>query len=216
VGSCRQPCIALLGEAAARDDGMHVGMIWPLSPPGMQDARKAGQHRAEEGRVFGQAFERLCSASAQALGGEPGMGAAQGSQRFWHGAGDQEGRPRQLCIELVVQPLRGFLLLTWWTVSMATGMGDVLMWSTTCAGLEARAVGAGAAAADGVNGLVVRGRAIGRALDRLWSVGGEDVAYGAHDDSPRMIALRRWTASSCPVWVRCREIMVVARCAWPM
>src|SRR5262245_42398313 len=129
------------------------------------------------------------------------MGAAQGSQRFRHGEGDQEVHPRQLCIELVVQPLRGFLMLTLWTVSMATGMGDVMMLATTCAGIEARAVGAGAAAADGVNGLGVRGREIGIALDILWGVGGEDVAYGDHDDSPRMISLIRWTASSCPVCV---------------
>ena len=83
------------------------------------------------------------------------MGAAQGAQRFRHGAGDQAVRPRQLLSELVVQPLRGFLRLTWWTVSMATGMGDVMRLSATCAGREALAVGTGAAATDGVNGLVV-------------------------------------------------------------
>jgi hypothetical protein len=48
---------------------MHVRMLLPLSPPGMQDARKAGQHRAEEARVLGEAFERLCRGRAQALGG---------------------------------------------------------------------------------------------------------------------------------------------------
>jgi hypothetical protein len=116
------------------------------------------------------------------------MGAAKGAQRFWHGAGEQAGRPRQLFVALVVQPLRGFLRLTWWTVSMATGMGDGMMWSPTCAGREARAVGAGAAAADGVHGLGVRGRSMGIALDRLWGVGGEDGAQGEHDDSPRLSA----------------------------
>ena len=144
------------------------------------------------------------------------MGAAQGSQRFRHGAGEQDGHPRQLWIEWVGQPLRSVLMRTWWTVSMATGMGDVMLWSTPGAGIEALAVGAGAAAADGVKGLVVRGREMGSARDRLWGVGGADVAYGEHDDSPRMISCIRGTASSGPVCVRCRERMVVARCAWPM
>jgi hypothetical protein len=34
-------------------------MIWQLSAPGMQDASKAGQSRADEARVFGKAFESL-------------------------------------------------------------------------------------------------------------------------------------------------------------
>ncbi len=55
------------------------------------------------------------------------------------------------------------------TVPMATGMSDVMMSSTTVAGREARAIGAGSAVAEGVKGLVVRGRPSGVALDRLWS-----------------------------------------------
>jgi hypothetical protein len=215
VRSGRQPCLALLGEAAARADVMEVGMLWQWSPPGRQDARQAGQRRAEAARGCGQACARLCRGRAQALGGEPGRGAAQGAQRFWHGAGEQAGRPRQLVSARVGQPRRGCLRLPWWTGSLATGMGAVMMWSTTCAGREARAVGAGAAAAEGVKGLGGRGRAMGRALAIRWSVGGDNGAHGAHDASPRMRAVRRGTASACPVGVRGRESRVVARCAWP-
>ena len=46
-------------RAAARDDVMDVGMIGPLSPPGMQDTGKAGQRCADEARGVGEAFERL-------------------------------------------------------------------------------------------------------------------------------------------------------------
>jgi hypothetical protein len=194
---------------------MHVGMLVQWSPPGRQDARQAGPRRAEAARGCGQAFAGLGRGRAQALGGEPGRGAAQGAQRFWHGAGDQAVRPRPLLIELVVQPRRGVLRLTLWTGSMATGLGDVRMWATPCAGREARAVGAGAAAADGVKGLVVRGRAMGSARAIRWRVGGDHVAHGAHDASPRMSALLRWRASSGPGGVRGRESRVVARCAWP-
>jgi hypothetical protein len=130
-------------------------MLWQLSAPGMQDTRKAGPRRADAGRVVGKAFERLGRGREPALVGQPGRGAAQGSQRFRHGAGAQAVRPRQLCSALVVPPLRGCLMLTWWTVSMATGMGAAMRLATTCAGIEARAVGTGAAATDGVNSLGV-------------------------------------------------------------
>jgi hypothetical protein len=79
---------------------------------------------------------------------------------------------------------------------MATGMSDGRLASTTFAGIEARAVGAGAAVADGVKGLVVRGRQSGLALDRRWSVGGEDVGKRHQDVSPRLTALMRCTASA--------------------
>jgi uncharacterized protein len=88
--------------------------------------------------------------------------------------------------------------------------------ATTFAGIEVIAIGTGATVADGVHGLVVRDRQMGIALDRLWSVGGEDVGKSHHDASPRMTAWMRCTASSCPFCVRCREIIVVASWAWPM
>ena len=43
-----------------------MGMIWQLSPPGMQEARKAGQRRADEARGLGKAFERLGRGREQA------------------------------------------------------------------------------------------------------------------------------------------------------
>jgi hypothetical protein len=116
---------------------MNVGMLVQLSSPGMQDTRKAGPRCADAARVFGTALERLGRGRAQALGGPPGMGAAKGAQRVWHGEGAQAVRPRPLCIAWGVQPRRGLLRRTLWTVSIATGMGNVRMVATTVAGLEA-------------------------------------------------------------------------------
>jgi hypothetical protein len=146
---------------------MDVGMRWPLSPPGRQDTRKARQSRTDEARGLGEAFARLCRGRAQGWVGQPGMGATKGAQRFWHSAGDQEGRSGPLCIELGVQSLHGLMLLPRWTVPIATGMSAGVRLLTTLAGREARAVGARAATADGVNRLVVRGREVGRARDIL-------------------------------------------------
>ena len=216
VGACRHPGSALLGEAAARDEGMPGGRRGPLSSPGRHATRTAGPRRADAARVCGQACEGLGRGREPALGGQPGLGAAHGAQRCWPGEGEQAVRPRQRGSALVVQPLRGLLLLTVWTVSMAPGRGAVGTSSSPRPGIAARAVGAGAAAAESVKGLRVRGREIGRGRDRLWGVGGENVAQGDQAASLRMIAGRRWTASAGPVCVRGREIRVVARWAGPM
>jgi hypothetical protein len=142
-------------------------MIGPLSPPGRPDTRKARQSRTDEARGLGEAFARLCRGRAQGWGGQPGMGATQGAQRFWHSAGEQDVRSGPLCIALGVQPLHGLMMLTRWTVPIATDMSAGGLLLTTLAGREARAVGARAATADGVNRLVVRGREGGSARDIL-------------------------------------------------
>ena len=143
---------------------------------------KPGRGRAEDARGFGEVFERLGRGRAQGLGRQPWRGAAQGAQRFRHGAGAQDRRSGQRWTALGVQPRRGLLMLTRWTVPMATGMSDVVMLWTTLAGREAVAVGARAAAADGVHRLVVRGREGGRALARRGGRGGKDVGHGAQAD----------------------------------
>ena len=136
-------------------------MIGPLSAPGMQDTGKAGQRRADEARGLGEAFERLGRGRAQGLVGEPGMGAAQGAQRFWARCRCSGSTPQAAVYRVGCATTARLADADMWTVSLATGMSDVMLLSTTCAGREALAVGAGAASADGVNRLVVRGRESG-------------------------------------------------------
>jgi hypothetical protein len=51
--------IAWLGEAAARDEVVDMGMILKLPAPGMENASKAGQVGAYKVLISGQFFEGL-------------------------------------------------------------------------------------------------------------------------------------------------------------
>src|SRR5262249_58630876 len=89
------------------------------------------------------------------------------------------------------------------------GPPSVLAWG------EAVAVRAALALLDGADDRSVCGGERGRAFQGLRGKGGADSAQGGHGRSPCMRALRRSEASSCPVWVRWKETIVVSRWVCP-
>ena len=50
------------------------------------------------------------------------MRADEGSERLRDGEGEEEVRPGQLFVQVVLEPLLGFMLLTLGAVAVATGM----------------------------------------------------------------------------------------------
>ena len=100
-------------------------------------------------------------------------------------------QPGQLCVQVVVEPLLGCMLLTLGTVAVATGMIDAVLSCTVWALLETRAIGAAAAGLDGADHLTVCGGEVRRAPQGLGGKGGEDLAEGGHGRSPCMRAFRR-------------------------
>jgi hypothetical protein len=119
------------------------------------------------------------------------MRAEEGSERLRDGKGAEEVRPGQLLLQVVCEPLLGFMLLTLGAMTMATGMIDAVLPSTVLALREAMAVVAALALSDGTNSLVVGGGQVGLALKVFWGKGGEDIAAGGHGRSPCMRACRR-------------------------
>ena len=99
--------------------------------------------------------------------------------------------PRQLCVQVVLEPLLRFMLLTLGTVTVTTGMIDAVVSATAWALIEAVAVRTALALLDGTDGLAVRGGEVGVALQVFWRKGGKDIAQGGHGRSPCMRALRR-------------------------
>jgi hypothetical protein len=102
------------------------------------------------------------------------MGAAEGAQGFRDGKGDEEVRPWELFVELFVEPLPRLLVLTLWTMAIAAGMRETVLLSTALAGIEAVAIGTGAAGADGLHGCEVCRRQVGGACEGLCAIGVED------------------------------------------
>jgi hypothetical protein len=111
-----------------------VGMIRELPAPGRQDTRKTGESSADEAGIAGGAFEGFRRRLDHALGGQPGMRAAEGAQGFRDGKGAEEVRSWELLVEWLVEPLPRLLVLTLWTMAIAAGMRETVLVSTTLAG----------------------------------------------------------------------------------
>jgi hypothetical protein len=125
------------------------------------------------------------------LGGEALMRAEEGAEGLGDGKGQEKMGPRQLCVQMVLEPLRGCMLLPLGTVAVATGMSDAVLLPTALALIEAMAILSTLARLDGMDGVAMRGRAVRRALQGLGRKGGADLAEGNHGRSPRLRVLRR-------------------------
>jgi hypothetical protein len=100
-------------------------------------------------------------------------------------------RPGKLFVQVVLEPLLGFMLLPLGTVAVTTGMIDAMLSPTAWALIEAMAVGAALALLDSADGLAVCSGEGGRALQVLRGKSREDIAESRHGSSPCMSALRR-------------------------
>jgi hypothetical protein len=158
-------------------------VVLELSPPGMQDTGKSREVGPDEALVFRQPFEGRCRRLKQGLVREALRRADERSECLRDGEGEQEVRPRELLLEVVCEPLRGFMLLTLGAVAVATGMLDAMVPPTGVALREAMAVRAALALLDGADDRAVGGGEVGIALQVLWGKRCEDLAEGRHGRS---------------------------------
>ena len=170
---------------------MDVGVVLELSAPGMQDTGETRQVRPNEALVLSQPLEGRCRGLKQGVVREALMRADKWTQGLRDGEGDEEVWPGELFLQVVLEPLLGFMLLTLGTVTVATGMIDAVLSATAVALREAVSIVSTAAMAEGADDLAMRGGEVGVTLKVLWGKGGEDIAEGGHGRSPCMRALMR-------------------------
>jgi hypothetical protein len=168
-----------------------VGVVLELPAPGMENAGKAREVRTDKALVFGEAFDGLRGCLEQGRIGSALMRADKGSEGFGDGEGDEKVRPGKLFVELFVEPVLSFMILTLGAVAIAAGVVDAVLPATALAVIEAVSIVSALAVLNGTNGLVVGERQMGIALEVLWRVGLADVADGGHEASPCMRALMR-------------------------
>ena len=130
-----QPGRAVPGEATARDDGVDVGVVLELPAPGMQDTGEPREVGPDEALVVGEPFEGRGRGVKHGLVREALMRADEGAQGLRDGEGEEEVRPGQLFVQVVLEPLLGFMLLTLGAVAVATGMIDAVV-APTAVGTE--------------------------------------------------------------------------------
>ena len=168
-----------------------MGVILELSAPGVQNPGEPRKVCSDEALVGGQPLEGRGRRLKQGVVREALMRADEGSERLRHGEGEEEMRPGQLLLEVVCEPLLGFMLLTLGTVTVATGMIDAVVSPTAWALIEAMSIVSALAVLDGADDLAVGGGEVGIALQILRRKSMEDIAEGNHDRSPCMREFRR-------------------------
>jgi len=119
------------------------------------------------------------------------MGAEKGAQGFRDGEGDEQVRPGQLFVQVVLKPLLGCMMLALGTVAVATRRIDAVLVATALARREAVAIMPALAMLDGLDGLSVRGWQMGIALKICRGKGVEEVTQGGHGRSPGISELMR-------------------------
>ena len=100
-------------------------------------------------------------------------------------------RPWELCVQMVLEPHLGCVVLTLGAVAVATCVIDAVLSATALALVEAVSIVTALAILHGTESLSVRQGQSGEALQILWRVSLEDVLDGGHGRSPCMRALMR-------------------------
>jgi hypothetical protein len=215
AGAGGQPCRAVRGEATAGHEVVEVRVVLEWPAPGMQDTRDTREVCPEETRVLGEPFAGFRRGVEHSVGPAALLRAEKGTPGVRDGEGEEKGRSGELFLQVGLEPLRGCMLLPLGTVAVATGMMDAVLASTAWALIEAVAIMAALALWDGAEDLSVCGRKGRITLQVFGRKGGADGAEGGHGRNPCRRALRRSEASSCPLWGRWRETMVVLSWVWP-
>jgi hypothetical protein len=81
---------------------MEVRVVLELPPPGVQDSSEPRQVGPDEALVLGQPLESRGRRLQQSLVREALMRADEGSERLRDGEGEEEVRPGQLLVQVVL------------------------------------------------------------------------------------------------------------------
>ena len=117
--------------------------------------------------------------------------ANEGAEHLRHGEGEEEVRPGQLLLQVVLEPLPGLMLLALGTVAVATRMLDAVLLPTAGARIEAVAIVSASALLDGADDRAVSEGQMGVALQVLGRKRSADLTERGHGRSPCIRALRR-------------------------
>jgi hypothetical protein len=215
VGASGPPSRAVLGEAPTGHHGMEGRVVLEWPAPRRQDPGATRQGRPHAARVLGPPLAGRGRGLTQGVGREALLRAEAGAERLRDRQGEEDVRPRELCVEVGLQPLRRCMRLALGAVAVATRRLDAVWSRTVWARREAMALGAAAAVVDGADPLTVCGGEGRRALQGCGRTGGADIPQGGHGRRSCMRGLRRSEASACPWWVRGRESIGVASWGCP-
>jgi hypothetical protein len=168
-----------------------MSMILELPAPGMQDAGEPREGGPDAALVGSEPLAGRCRGVKHGLGREALVGAEEGPERLRDGEGQEDVRPGQVFVPVVVEPLLGFMLRTLRAMTIAPGLIATVLPPTVLALREAVTVRAAWALLAGTDALARRNGERRVALQVLGRKGGANIAEGGHGRRPCMRALRR-------------------------
>jgi hypothetical protein len=191
VGTGGAPGCAVLGAAPARDDVVEVRVVLAVLAPGMAAPGAPRQLGADKALGGGQPLAGCGRGVAHGRGGQALGRADAGLEGRRHGEGPQEVRPGPLWVEVVGEPLLGFVLLPLGTVAVATGRVDAVLSPAGWALIQTMALVSAGAVWAGADDLAVDEGQLGGARQVRGGEGRADLTQGRHGRSPCMRPLRR-------------------------
>jgi hypothetical protein len=170
---------------------MDVGVVLKLPTPGMEEAGKTRQVRAEKALLLSEPCESRGRSLEQSGVGEALRRADAGAEGLRDGESAEDVRSGELCCKWGMSPLRCCVMLPLRAGPIAAGMVDAVLPATALARRETGSGMSAAAGLDGAEGLVVGRGQRGITLKILWHNGVENIADGSQKVSPRITALMR-------------------------
>ena len=110
------------GAAPPRDNRGDVGVVLEVPAPRLQPPGAPREVCPDEACVGGEPFQGDRRGGGHGVVREALLGAAAGSACRRDRQGEEEVRPRELCVAVVLEPLRGLMLLALGAVAATTGM----------------------------------------------------------------------------------------------
>ena len=175
----------LFRSGATRNDVMDMGMIVQGSSPGVQDAEEAGEIGADVLSIQGEFFDGVRRRLEQRGVSHALVLSHEGAQFFWDRKGNQEMMSWELALDLFLQPLLGFMVLTGGAMTIATGAVELAWLGAVVALVERRPAGLRTTGHEGIDDFAVRlGHLGGVTSEVLGCEGGKDFMDGGHDRVP--------------------------------
>ena len=166
----REPGTVIGGQPTGRDEIVNVRMVGQVASPGVQDTDQT-ELSADKTGVLGQMLCRSCRGTKEQVIDKRLVTAGDWAQGGGQGEGEHEVRDWQQKILLFLQPFLGFVVLAFWTVSVAAGVVAELKLVALRAGVDLPTQSWCAALLDGAHGPSVAGEktigvflAVGRAV----------------------------------------------------
>src|SRR3970282_1607548 len=164
---------------------MDMGMIVQGSSPGVQDAEESGEIGPDVLLIEGEFFDGIGGSLEQSGVSQALVLPHEGAQRFWDRKGNQEMVSRELALDLFLQPLLGFIVLTGGAVTIAAGAIELARLSAAVALVKRHPASLRTKSHDGIDDFTVSlGHLGGVTLEVLGAEGCKDFMDGGHDRVP--------------------------------